>query len=273
MMENLEGKELIRTPELLDLFEPNEGSVNMYYGRIGNGKTYNATADILDLLKQGQVVYCNWVINFDGFDERSSWTHAFMNFVFFRKNFYFFPKENLHIFKPDDVSVELLSNLNDCEIFIDEGQWIFDSYEGTKFSKEKRRLILHTRHLNRSLNIISQRPMAIQKTARAQVNRFYKCVKKIGFPVLIFARYEYQDLKDDDVDESEPLSTKVYFARKRILNAYNSKYLRAGVPSSQEVYFKAFEFDFKARWLLLKSLTINWLRTLKRTKRNTEDTI
>jgi len=34
--------------ELLDLFEPDEGSVNMYYGRIGHGKTYSATSDILD---------------------------------------------------------------------------------------------------------------------------------------------------------------------------------------------------------------------------------
>lgn len=228
--------------QLIDLFEPNEGSVNMYYGRIGNGKTYAATADILDLLSKGRVVYCNWHINYKGFDERNDFKTLFFKTMFFKKQFFTFPPENLRYFSPDDVTVEFLSSLNDCEIFIDEGQWIFDSYEGTKFSKEKRRLILHTRHLNRSLNIISQRTQAIQVSARGQVNRFYKIEKKMQWPFLIFKRTEFQDMADNDVDESDDskVGTKVYFAKKEILEAYDSKYLRAGVKRSQEVYFNGY---------------------------------
>jgi len=239
---------------LLDLFEPDEGSVNFYYGRIGNGKTYSATADILDYLSQGRVVYANWHIDFDGFDERKSFPHVFFKFLGFRKRFYSFPKENLHYFSPDDVDIKFLGALTDCEVFVDEGQWIFDSYKGTDFSVEKRKLILHTRHFNRSLNIISQRTQALHVTARGQVNRFFKCEKVLTWPWLIFRRTEYQDMKENDVDEeADPISKKTYFASSRVLNAYNSKYMRAGVPKSQEVYFSAYDFSFIGRLRLLFS--------------------
>jgi len=240
--------------ELIDLFEPREGSINFYYGRIGQGKTYAATADILDLLSRGHVVYANWRINWTGFDERQSWVHVFFKTLFFRKDFYSFPAENLRYFNPDDISVDFLNSLTDCDIFIDEGQWLLDSYEGNKFSKEKRKLLLHTRHLNRSLNIISQRTQAVQVSARGQVNRFFKCEKKLEWPFLIFKRTEYQDMKDNDVDESsDPISEKSYFASKKVMEAYDTKYLRAGIPKSQEVYFEAFRYSLRGRLKLLFS--------------------
>lgn len=238
--------------ELLDLFEPDDGTINFYYGRIGQGKTYAATSDILELLSRGRVVYANWHINYEGFDERESFIHVFFKTLFGRPIFYFFPKENLRYFSPDDVSIEWLNSLTDCEIFIDEGQWLLDSYEGNKFSKEKRRLLLHTRHLNRSLNIISQRTQAVQVSARGQVNRFFKCEKKMEWPFLIFKRTEFQDMKDNDVDElSEPVSVKNYFASRKVMNAYDSKYLRGGIQKSQEVYFDAFKYTFKGKLKLL----------------------
>jgi len=49
------------------------------------------------------------------------------------KRYYEFPRENLHYFDPDDVDVEFLSGLTDCDVYIDEGQWIFDSYENINF--------------------------------------------------------------------------------------------------------------------------------------------
>lgn len=239
---------------LLDLFEPDEGTVNFYYGRIGNGKTYSATADILDLLRKGRVVYCNWKIDFSGFDEREHFMYAFFRWFMFKKRFYKFNKENLRYFSPDDVDIKFLGGLTDCEVFIDEGQWIFDSYKGTDFSVEKRKLILHTRHFNRSLNIISQRTQALHVTARGQVNRFFKCEKKLTYPFLVFKRTEFQDMKENDVDEeAEPISTKTYIANKRVLEAYNSKYMRSGVPKSQDVNFDAFDLNFWERTKLLLS--------------------
>jgi len=242
------------TDEILDTFQAPEGSINFYYGKIGNGKSYSATADILDLLQKGRKVYCNYPLDFKGFDERKSFKHLFFKILFFRDTFYSFPKENLVILDMDTLSPEFLSDLTDCDVFLDEGQWILDSYEGKNFSQLKRKLLLHTRHKCRSLNIISQRTQAVQVTARAQVNRFYKCEKLIEWPFLIFRRIEFQEMKDNDVNEfAEPVSQKVYFANKRVLSAYNTHYLRQGAEQKYP-NVKAYRLSFKQRVQALLAL-------------------
>lgn len=233
------------TQELLDEFEAGEGTIDLIYGRIGNGKTYCATEMVLDDLRSGRVVYCNWHLNYEGYDERESRMQLFASLLFpWRKRFYEFPKENLRYFNADDIDIEFLSSLTDCEVYIDEGQWIFDSYEGTKFSKAKRRLILHTRHMNRRLVIITQRPTAIQVSARGNVNRYFKCEKWLTWPFLVFRQWEFQDMVGETVDEMNPVGKpRVFFAKKRIFEAYNSKYLRGGVQRSQELYVRAYELS------------------------------
>lgn len=254
------GKKIL-TSDLLNIFEASEGSINMYYGKIGNGKTYAATSDILDLLNQGKVVYLNWKMVVEDFDDRENFWMLLKNTLFFRKIFYKIPcSQNLHYFDPEQFNstgelVEWLSGLNDCHIFFDEGQDMFDSYEGTKFSKAKRRLILHTRHYHRTLNIISQRPTAIQVSARGNVNRFYKCVKLAEWPWIRFARYEFQDMVGETVDEeAEPVTTKTYWGNSRVFNAYNTDYLAEGIPKSQSVSFEAFELNLKDKIQAFKNL-------------------
>jgi len=262
------GSEVVKE-DLINIFEASEGAINMYYGLIGNGKTYAATSDILDLLKQGKVVYANWHINVEDFDDRRNLFMSLRNLLFFRKRHYKIPlQKNLHYFDPDKAEkckacgkyhtanttgelTQWLSELNDCHIFFDEGQDMFDSYEGTKFAKSKRRLILHTRHYHRTLNIISQRPTAIQVSARGNVNRFYKCVK-IGmiFGRPRFARYEFQEMTGETVDENkEPISVKTYWGSKKVFGAYNTDYLAEGIPKSQSVFFEAYDLNFKERML------------------------
>lgn len=257
------GKQVLKN-DLLDVFEASEGSINMYYGLIGNGKTYNATADILDLLIQGKVVYANWHIQTEDFDDRESFLMILKNLLLFRRRFYKIPcAKNLHYFDPDQFNstvelVEWLSGLNDCHIFFDEGQDMFDSYEGTRFSKSKRRLILHTRHYHRTLNIISQRPTAIQVSARGNVNRFYKCVKLASWPWVRFARYEFQEMTGETVDENvEPVSVKRYWASNRVFRAYNTDYLAQGIPKSQEVFFEAFDLTLREKFLALWDVILN----------------
>jgi len=250
--------------ELIDCFSASEGSINLYYGLIGHGKTYSATADILDLLRQGKVVYCNWHIKVSDFDDRESFFMSLINFFIFRRRFYRIPcAENLHFFDPDDPKwadhadfVEWLASLNDCHIFFDEGQDMFDSYEGTKFSKLKRKLILHTRHYHRTLNIITQRPTAIQVSARGNVNRFYKCSKYQFLFWPRFIREEYQEMKAETVDEDpeKVISRKVYTPSARVFNAYNTDYLADGIPRSQAVNFEAYDLGFWERCRLLGRL-------------------
>lgn len=251
-MSNL-GKK-VPTDDLLEIFAATEGSINMYYGLIGNGKTYAATADILELLKQGKVVYANWHIEVEDFDDRESFWHILFNLILFRKRFFKIPcKKNLYYFDPEQFNstgelVEWLSSLNDCHIFFDEGQDMFDSYEGTKFSKAKRRLILHTRHYHRTLNIISQRPTAIQVSARGNVNRFYKCVKLASWPWIRFARYEFQEMAGETVNEAaDPISKKTYWGSSRVFRAYNTDYLAQGISKSQFVFFEAYDLSFSEK--------------------------
>lgn len=275
--ENEIGKK-VAVKDLLDCFKATEGSINMYYGLIGNGKTYNATADILELLKQGKVVYANWKIIVNDFDDRESFLMVLFNLFLFKKRFFKIPcYKNLYYFDPEEFNntgelVEWLSKLTDCHIFFDEGQDMFDSYEGTKFSKHKRKLILHTRHYYRTLNIISQRPTAIQVSARGNVNRFYKCKKISSFPFVRFARYEFQEMKGETVDEdATPVSVKKYFARKKVFNAYNTDYISEGIEKSQKVFFEAYDLTTKEKLKLLFNLlnstynrVINRLSTVRK---------
>jgi len=260
------GTKVTALNELIDVFSATEGSINMYYGLIGNGKTYAATSDILDLLRQGKVVYANWKMVVDDFDDRKSLWMIFFNTVLFRKRFYHIPcAKNLHYFDPSEYSstaelVEWLSNLNDCHIFFDEGQDMFDSYEGTKFAKSKRRLILHTRHYHRTLNIISQRPTAIQVSARGNVNRFYKCVKVASWPWLRFMRVEYQEMAGETVNENaDPISKKTYWGNPRVFRAYNTDYLSEGIPKSQSVEFEAYDLNFKEKLIALYQISFGKL--------------
>jgi len=250
------GKQ-IKEIELLDLFQSHEGEITQRYGRIGQGKTYGATADVLDELSRGRVVYTNWRINYDGFDQRNSFLYIVRSILFpWSNRFYYFPKENLRYISIDEHFIDTFSKLTDCAVYLDEGHVVFDSYEMAKMSMEKRIAVLHTRHFNRSIHIISQRPTAIHRMMRANVNRFYKYDKLISKPFLLFRRQEFQDMQDENVDETKPLSTKLYIGKKSVFKAYNSKYLRGDLQDSQKVLVEGFKVNIFLRFYLLLRLLI-----------------
>jgi len=266
-------KRIQNTLDLRDKFEAPEGTIDLIYGRIGSGKTYCATEMVLEDLRNGHVVYCNWHLNYSGHDDRRSFWYLLIGLLYPPyKSYYEFPPENLRYFNSDEVDVEWLSSLTDCDVYIDEGQWIFDSYEKTNFSKAKRRLILHTRHLNRRLVIITQRPTAIQVSARGNVNRFFKCEKLIHRPIQIFRQWQFQDMTGETVDETIPvrqgrgifgwMKPRLFFGKKRIFDAYNTKYLRGGIPRSQETAVIGWNLSIKDKFEYFRDL----LRTLKRPK-------
>lgn len=250
----LVGKE-VKEIELLDIFPPSEGMITQYYGRIGSGKTYAATADILELLRRGKVVYANWHIDYDGFDERRSLPYIIFSLLFpWRKRFFSFPKDNLHYLPVDKEFHEKLAKITDAHIFLDEGHTAFDSYEMARMPLERRMSILHTRHFDRAIHIVSQRPTAVHVVMRANVNVFYKCERLHNlFGIVRFRRTEYQDLKDETVDEDEEkaISRKYYWGKQRVFRAYNTKYLRGDILPSQHVLYKAFDVSYWQRFSLL----------------------
>lgn len=260
----------VSSEELEEKFEAPEGELNMYYGVIGGGKTYNATADIHELLKKGRVVYATWPILVKNFDDRVNIFMRFMNFILFRKRYYSIPcKENFHYidvekgevdgkleFNPNRPSeyIEYLNDLNHCTLFIDEAWRIFDSYKGTMTSLDTRNLALVTRHKFRTINVIAQRPTSVQVTIRGNINRYYKCVKLsppfLWFPPR-FARYEFQEMSGETVNEDiEPISKKTYWGRKAIFRSYNSYYYGDLTPL-HGLIFEAWDLNFIERFLAL----------------------
>jgi len=238
------GKPQEITGEILNLFKPVEGQTAFYYGRIRNGKTYSATADILELLERGEVVFANWKLNLEDYDERERFGVAFGKFIFGKKLFFKYKvKENFHYFSPDlppHEQMALLGKLVGVHIFIDEGQWIFNSHI-KNHDDETRKLILHNGHYCRSLNIISQRPSNVMKDMRSQINVWYKCEKKFAIGGLIlFTRTAIEDMVEDMPDEENMGRPKIYWAKKRVLRAYNTHAMRGvdalETPAQFEVY-------------------------------------
>lgn len=248
------GKE-VKEIELLDLFPPNDGVISQYYGRIGSGKTYAATRDVLDLLRRGKVVYTNWKLHYTGTDERKSILWVLLSLLLpWHRRFYFFPPENLKYLAVDKDFHTKFQKITDAHVFLDEGHVVFDSYAMARLDIEKRSSILHTRHFDRSIHIISQRPTAIHVAMRANVNVFYKCecLFKLG-PIVRFKRTEYQDMLNESVDEDEEkvVSYKYYWGKSSVFEAYDTKYLRGDTPASQRVLFKAYDYGYFARFKLL----------------------
>lgn len=249
------GKKIIDISRLLDIFQAQDGEILHLSGKIGNGKTYEATRWALELLEQGQVVYTSWnLILPEYYDERNDWKAILFKIFFNKKTFYRFNfKENwkhIDIDRPD--LAEYVANLTDCFVFLDEGQDVFDSYEGRGMSLQKRKSLTRTRHLRKTLVIISQRPQAIAVTARANVTYFLRCVKSYAWfwpfkPYFKIYRTEELDVNNfpvwETMDWTAPL-VRAHFADKRIFNAYNSWYLREGIEKSQKVNFEAYELSF-----------------------------
>ena len=251
-MEIQVGKRVINIRELVDIFQAEEGEVQQIIGKTGNGKTYEATRRADEYLKQGMVVYTTWkLILPDYYDERESKTSLFFKTILFRKRFYKFDYKNnwrhLDIDRPD--LIDFVANLTDCIVMLDEGQDVFDS-RGS-IDKSSRKTITRTRHMRKTLIIISQRAQAVDVTARANVTFFYKCVKTRAwfYPFAIYFKiYRTEEMDsanfpiwDAPMENWTAELWKSHFGNKRLYNMYNSWYLREGIEKSQTVAFEAYD--------------------------------
>lgn len=259
----------VHKEELQGYFEAPEGSIELIYGRIRQGKSTHAVRLMYNSLKEGRVVYSNLVLDLsqESFDQRDDFHEVFWKLLFNKKRFFEFDKKNYHWFNPTEgtcdgkqvfdpnkkgAEIEWLNTLTDCEIFYDEGQWLLDSYEMTNVSVAKRKLITETGHNNRKIYIIAQRTQSVHVNARGNVNIFWKCKKERFLWWTMLYVYEFQDMKGQDVDEdTEPVSVQKYFTSNRYWRMFNTHYLRAGKPRSQEVHFKAYDFTSKEKAILL----------------------
>jgi len=237
--------------DLMDFFPTPEAGLFQLFGRIGNGKTYIATYMVLERLRMGRVVYVNWPIKWEGYSEKDSFPHLIWSLMGFRSKFFSFPKENLRYIEIDEHFVDTLEKLTDCDVFLDEGHVAFDSYEMAKMTMQKRKAILHTRHFDRSIFVISQRFEAIHVTIRDNVNAFYRCQKLFQFrSFIIFRRTEF-DIKGGQIDVEHPLGVRIIFGSRRVFEAYNTRYLRGDMQDSQSVHYSVEKLGYMARLFAL----------------------
>jgi hypothetical protein len=257
--------------ELEGYFEAPEGSIELIYGRIRQGKSTHAVRCMYNDLVEGRVVYSNLLLDLSGetFDQRNSFEQVFYKTLFGKQRFFVFDKKNYHWFNPttgecDGVKVfdpekkgaevKWLNTLTDCSIYYDEGQWLLDSYEATNASVDKRKLITETGHNNRKIVIIAQRTQSVHVNARGNVNIFWKCKKQGFFFWQALMVYEFQDMKGQDVDEdTDPVSIQRYWASTRYWRIFNTHYLRAGKPRSQDIHFKAYDLNFREKIRALRA--------------------
>jgi Zonular occludens toxin (Zot). len=262
------GKRVIDIGQLVDVFEVQEGEIQHIIGKTGNGKTYEGTRRALEFLKQGYSVYTTWqLILPDFYDEREDKQKVFWRLLFWRKRFYRFDyKKNwkfLDIDRPD--LIQFVAGLTDCVVFLDEGQDIFDSRE--RIDKASRKVLTRMRHMRKTLIIISQRAQAVDVTARANVTYYYKCVKTRAWfwPFKVYFKvYRTEEMDQVNFPIWEDLMTgwqaevwQSHFASDLVYKSYNSWYLRAGIPRSQEVSFEAYDLSV---WEKIKAFFVKPLQ-------------
>lgn len=247
--------------DLVKLFGAQEGEISLYYGHIRQGKTYGGTHMGIKAADSGLPVYFNYPVNYKGYDERTSLLWILISFVWpWKDRFYVMKPGLVKYFQIDDAWAQSqgyedfwhwFKTRTDCLIVADEGHTMLDSYKKTYMSMESRKAVLETGHFSRRLIIISQRPTAVHVSARGNVNIFYKFERILRWPFLLFRRTEFQDMALETVDETKPLSTKYIFGSHRVMSAFNSKYLRQGMPASQNIDVDTYDFFYREKFALL----------------------
>ncbi len=155
-----------------------------------------------------------------------------------------------------------LATRTDCIFMLDEGQDVFDSNK--KSGQIARQSITRTRHMHKTLILISQRAQAVDVNVRANCTYFYMCVKR---NTLLFPT-RFRVYRTDDVDESSNYPIWVRhnsqgeitwqapiwhsgFAKKYIYDAYDSWYMRQNMIRSQDIKIDAYELTTSEKFLAM----------------------
>lgn len=187
-----------------------------YYGRMGTGKTYAMTRDVVSDLNRGKVVYANYRIDWNGYDESKYLWFRFLHL--FGRPFRCFPSSNLRRFS----SVEQIKTIRNCVLALDEGYLYFDSYLKTSLKLGLRQAVLFARKHGVEIRYTTQRTSAVHVVMRSMTNVFYKLVKyKLPWGML-FVRYEYDLDSNENVDENKSYGVKMYMGDERLYGLYDT---------------------------------------------------
>jgi hypothetical protein len=247
----------LTTEDILTLFPPDEGGIELIYGLPRNGKSTHAVRVIMKALEAGIPVISNIPMLLDGivFDDRDSFRIALRNFLLFRRKFYKFDKSLFRFidqrqFKTVDDTVNFLSAQTDVVIVWDEGWYLLPATDFRSLNKMEFTAL--TGHFARRIVIVTQRPTAIATLARGNVNTFYHCEKIWNFLFPVFKVSVIHKMVSGEMpDEDEPSYRQFYFRNRRYFGAFDTHYMRGGKVSTQDIKVEVYELDFVERFGLL----------------------
>lgn len=194
-----------------------------WLGKLGQGKSYAMTCEIINHLNNGYTVYTNYKIYWNGITKKEfNWKTKKIEKIHH-------PATNLKAISGQNIR-EILKNIQPGTkqkhviLALDEGYLYFDSYQGTKMPMDVRKFILHSRKKHIDIWYTSQRLMAIAPTMREMTDYFYKCKSLNFYFFRLFwtVRYELEDKKDGGLDENKNGQLRLYFSNPLVYNSYDT---------------------------------------------------
>jgi len=182
----------------------------IYFGQLGQGKTYGMTRDVYRALKAGDDVFCNYDLNIPAYQSQITKLA---------------PEDVLLKFHATDYSKK-----GKRVVFaLDEGWLLFDSYLMTKMDLKMRTKLASMRKHRISLFVTSQRVSAVHKAARDLCNEFWRC-DTFGFGTLrIFRMAQFEldgagnlNFNVGDNGKARAMQTKIYLYRSKIASLYDT---------------------------------------------------
>jgi len=181
-------------------------SIVLHTGRPGTGKTYNLTKDVLKALDNGEVVYANYNIDWEGFKGKKwSWKR-------FRKIDVEYPKSNLRYWNKLTDLFEVENGI----IAMDEAHIYMRSRNWDKLPEEMERKL--AQHRKDGLHIWGtvQAVQRIDTIFRELVDFWYVYTNHLFW----YTRWEF-DI-DQDKNKRYPLSKKWIFKSSKIWDRYDT---------------------------------------------------
>lgn len=200
--------------------------ITIIVGKLGVGKTAEATLKIWKLLTKGKDCYANWEIDFTEYYEyrTSSWRGFLWKWwiKIFRRT------------KPQDFgklyywsTLDDLYKLRNGEVFFDEAHMAIYARDFSKLPKDFRTKLTQSRKYGLNLYFISQHSTQIDKNVRILANSMIKMARFLHF--LVFWK-EYDGEVIDvlanpemvAISKPKPIAYGMHFMRKGILKSYDT---------------------------------------------------
>lgn len=185
----------------------------MYTGRPGSGKTYSLVIESIKLLNKGNIVYSNFKINWNGYEEKKTWWKKILIALRLKKKWHSYPKTNLRSW---DNFKDILEIKNGW-IVMDEAHFYFNSRKWKEMPFEFMRKL--AQHRKDGIHIIGtvQNIKRVDVLVRELIDFWYDC-RKLPFFISVT---EY------DVDEDQmrrfPIRKKFFlFSKKKASRLYDT---------------------------------------------------